>query len=708
MGQRKRQKQKAKLLLKATKQSKVFYLNNIRFDFIKAKSNTVSPSINIVAYTGGALELDGFDYPIVIDLASTKVAPRVPVLWNHNRDIVLGHIEWLNILANTVPGIAVLSGTGEKAIEVRSMMESGYKFNVSAGTESDNLEFVKEGETRNINGQKWTGPFYHAMDNTIREVSILAIGADENAYAALLAASFKGTNPMTYEQWVASLGLDLNAMSDVEKTLSRKIYDNMMAAAAKQTPIPATTTTTDSNGTGSTIVATAPNFATLVAAAANDFRTQLGIERERVDKINILATTYHNPMMVVNGVSTNIASTAIRDNWDTNKTELEMMRSARPTNINAGGRNGSNGDNPRDRFVILAAALAIAGKRKDIEKLFTPDQLQAAHSEYKGRIGLQQLLLEAAYINGYTGRPNVKGNLKAILQAAFSTIDIADVLVDSANKNLRDGFEMVDQSWRLISAIGSVSDFKETTGYRGVGTFRFEKIAPDGHIPHGQIEATGYGNKADTYGKMLGITRQDIINDDLGILTSVPRGLGRGAAMALIHAFWTEFMDNALFFAAGNNNVTTGALGLAGIGVAEAKFAKQTDENGDFIMATPRYLVVPTELSPTADDIYTQTNLVGGGTTTFGGNRYRGKYQPVTSPYLSDARFTGNSTTAYYLLADPNDIPVIETVFLDGQQTPTVETADVDFDQLGVQMRGYFDFGVRKQEFRGGVRSTGA
>jgi hypothetical protein len=51
---------------------------------------------------------------------------------------------------------------------------------------------------------------------------------------------------------------------------------------------------------------------------------------------------------------------------------------------------------------------------------------------------------------------------------------------------------------------------------------------------------------------------------------------------------------------------------------------------------------------------------------------------------------------------------MIEVVFLNGQQTPTIEDADADFNTLGVQMRGYFDFGVNKQEYRAAIKSKGA
>jgi hypothetical protein len=68
------------------------------------------------------------------------------------------------------------------------------------------------------------------------------------------------------------------------------------------------------------------------------------------------------------------------------------------------------------------------------------------------------------------------------------------------------------------------------------------------------------------------------------------------------------------------------------------------------------------------------------------------------SAYPSNAGIAGYSAKAWYLLADPNDLPVIEVAFLNGQQTPTVERADADFNVLGIQFRGYFDFGVALQE----------
>jgi hypothetical protein len=77
------------------------------------------------------------------------------------------------------------------------------------------------------------------------------------------------------------------------------------------------------------------------------------------------------------------------------------------------------------------------------------------------------------------------------------------------------------------------------------------------------------------------------------------------------------------------------------------------------------------------------------------------------SRYLANAQYPGNSSKAWYLLSEPSDLPVIEVAFLNGQESPTIETAEADFNVLGVKMRGYHDFGVALQDPRGGVKMKG-
>jgi hypothetical protein len=123
----------------------------------------------------------------------------------------------------------------------------------------------------------------------------------------------------------------------------------------------------------------------------------------------------------------------------------------------------------------------------------------------------------------------------------------------------------------------------------------------------------------------------------------------------------------------------------------------------------PAIALVPTALSAIGSQLYKSLELRD---TTANAkfpvaNPHQGKFRVEVSRYLGNAQYTGNSAKAWYLLAEPTDLPVIEVAFLNGQESPTIETAEADFNQLGVKMRGYHDFGVALQDPRGGVKSKG-
>ncbi len=284
--------------------------------------------------------------------------------------------------------------------------------------------------------------------------------------------------------------------------------------------------------------------------------------------------------------------------------------------------------------------------------------------------------------------------------------------------SVRDAFMAVESAWREIAAINPVRDFKTLSTYSLTGDMKYKLLSPSGEIQHGTMGDTTYTNKADTYARMLAITRQDLKNDDLSALTRVPRMLGRGAALALNDKFWTIFLNNSSFFTSGRGNESSGAgsaLALAGLNAAEIKFRALTDPDDHPMGHTPRILLVPSALKYTANQLMLSNNLssTAAWNSTTGAeygttNVFAGRFKVVSSAYMSIASITGYSAAYWYLLADPADVPVIEVIFVDGKDVPTVDSADADFDQLGIQLRGYYDFGVALQEYRGGVKSLGS
>ncbi|MBI5725251.1 MAG: hypothetical protein HZA50_14930, partial [Planctomycetes bacterium] len=250
------------------------------------------------------------------------------------------------------------------------------------------------------------------------------------------------------------------------------------------------------------------------------------------------------------------------------------------------------------------------------------------------------------------------------------------------------------------------------TSYRLIGKDQYEAVAPGGEIKHGTLGNESYTNKADTYGLLLAVDRRDIINDDLGAITTVPRKLGRGSGLKINDVFWTIFMNNAAFFATGNKNYLTGAdtvLSIDGLTKAEQTFMDQVDSDGKPIGVMPTIMLVPTALSAIGTQLYKSLEIrdTTGSTKYPVANPHVGKFRVEVSRYLANAKYVGNSGKAWYLLSEPTDLPVIEVAFLNGNESPTIETANADFGTLGVQMRGYHDFGCALQDPRGGVKAKG-
>jgi len=380
---------------------------------------------------------------------------------------------------------------------------------------------------------------------------------------------------------------------------------------------------------------------------------------------------------------------------------------------------------------VLEAAICVGNKLPGVEKMYSDQTLQVAQTRFKRGLGITELLAMAAEQNsGYRGS---RRDLHALLKAAWreggddgmysatsgpSTINVANILANVANKFMRVAFMAIDSAWRSITAIRSVNDYKAISTVALTGDLQYEELPPGGEIQHGSLADKAYANQASIFAKMLGLDERDLRNDDTGALASASTRLGRGAALALNDKFWSIFLNNSSFFSAGNSNVITGgtsvlsgATGLEALRLGDEKFRLQTDPDGKPLGSMPRILLVPSSLRVSALNLMNSTTIVGSTTANSmmpDQNVFAGAFNVVSSPYLQNASYTGFSTTAWYLLADPGDLPVIETVFLDGIETPTIETTDANFNMLGIQMRGVLKFGVALQEFRGGVRAAGA
>jgi hypothetical protein len=654
------------------------------------------PRFRMVAYTGGPMRVAGWRYPVVVDLAGLAIPSQSrPIRFGHDAAHGVGHTDAIRVEAGQLVASGVVSRDTAAAREVVTSSKNGFPWQASIGAGVEEFEFVKEGQKVIANGRTFDGPVNVVRKSTLGEISFVDLGADGNTSASVAATAHPNNPPET---------------PTMEPTAVQP-GQQPAAVVASGTPTSPSTASSSSPPAGA-----APAAPPVVASAMKDepttaaaqIRAEALAETQRITAIR----------KVCAGRQPEIEAKAIGEGWDAVRCELEVLRANRPKPPLASAPGAIVRDGDGTNATTLEAACMLTAKLEGAEKMYDERTLDAASRQFRGGITLQELLLEAAWANGYTGR-NFRDSRSVLrfafgqeVQAGFSSIDIGGILSNVANKFLLDGFFSVERTWRNICAVRNVSDFKTVTSYRLIGTDQYEQVAPGGELKHGNLGNESYSNKADTYGLMLSIDRRDIINDDLGAITTVPRKLGRGSGLKINDVFWTNFLNNAAFFAVGNKNYLAGVdtvLSIDGLTKAEQAFMDQVDSDGKPIGIMPSIVLVPTALSALATQLNKSLEIrdTTASTKYPVANPHQGKFRAEVCRYLSNTKYSGNSSKAWYLLADPNDLPVIEVAFLNGQESPTIETAEADFNVLGIQMRGYHDFGVALQDPRGGVKSKG-
>lgn len=607
------------------------------------------PRFDMVAYTGGAMRLAEWKHPVVVDLAGMAIpSQNRPIRFGHNPDRLVGHTNAIAQDSGTLVASGVLSIPGPDTDRVVAGSKNGFPWQASIGASVEQFESVKEGQVAAANGREFAGPIVIVRKSTLGEISFVDLGADGNTRASV----------------------------------------------AAQTPEKATMPTEP----------TAVN----AADAVNAIRTATANETQRIADIR----------SVFAGTHPHLETQAIREGWTRDQAELAKLRNDRPA---APAVSGSHGPPPSHEVIEAAFCKTLGTPHR--ETAYSEQVLDAADRQFN-RLGLQELVLLAAQTNGYTGRLTFnRDTARPIFEAAFgavrgafSTLSLPGIFSNVANKELLAGFQEEDQTWREIASVKSVSDFKQITSYRLLDNMEYEALPPGGEIPHGKLSEESYTRQARTYAKMFSLTRDDLFNDDLGAFEDIRTRLGGGAARNFNTVFWTRFLDNAAFFTAARGNSITGAgtaLDINGTGLQAGilAFRKLKSADGKRVGGAPTILLVPPELQFLAQRLYQSTTVNTGGASANDSvpsdNIHAGKYKPLVCDWLSDAAFTGQSAKAWYLFRAPGILPAVVVSFLDGVQTPTIDMAEADFNQLGVQFRGYHDFGVDFAEWLAGVKVKG-
>lgn len=649
---------------------------------------------SMVAYTGGPMTLAAWPHPVVVDLSGLQVSARSrPILKDHNPSLIVGHTDSVSVQGTGLTVAGVISGAGSVAREIVESSRNGFPWQASLGAVAQRVEFVPKGRKAQANGREFEGPVHIARKSVLGEISFVALGADDNT-TATVAASKSGAvkeDDMEFTEWIEAKGFDADSLSDAQRTSLQAIYD------AEQK-------------VGDDPPSAAPNDANPVA----ELRAQFAAETRRVAEIRRVCAGKH----------LDLEAKAIGEGWDTTRTELEVLRAERPA-ISGVRRDG---EQPTARALEAALCLSAGIAEADVGKWYDDKVMEAALSSRLRGAGLHTLFSLVIEAGGGHLRPGRADNefIRAAFEASgrlvqaagggggFSTISLPGILSNVANKSMLAAYQAVESAVGSFCADTDVADFKEVTRYRLTGNGVFEKVGPDGELKHATLSEQSFTNKVETYGRMFALTRQMIINDDLGAFLQIPRIIGRMSALKREEAVFELLLSNpSSFFSAGNKNFISGldtALSIDALTKAEQTFMDQTDSDGKPILLSPSVLLVPTSLKVTAQQLMTETRVnetTDANKPKPANNPHAGKWRPVASPYLNAQGITGGSAKAWYLFSNPADVAAIEIAYLRGRRVPVIESGETDFNTLGMQWRGYFDFGVAMQDHRAAVKSKG-
>ncbi|MDC7825278.1 Mu-like prophage major head subunit gpT family protein [Pseudomonas sp. BLCC-B13] len=286
-----------------------------------------------------------------------------------------------------------------------------------------------------------------------------------------------------------------------------------------------------------------------------------------------------------------------------------------------------------------------------------------------------------------------------------TTSDFPLLLGSTVNRTLRAAYELAPQTWRPLGRQTTVPDFREITRVALGDIAALEKVNEHGEYKYGTLGEEGAPIKVAKFGKIIAITWESIVNDDLSALTRIPQALGAAAAQTESDLIWNlllsnpDFVDGTDIFHADHGNLAAagGAINTTTLAAARAAMRKQKSKAGHFLNLGPEFLVVGPDKELEAYQ-FTSSNYVPAKNADINDSRN------AALTVIVDARITGNQ---WYLYAAPGVVDTFEYAYLEGEQGVFTETRE-GFEVDGLEIKARLVFGGAWIDYRGAYKNPGA
>lgn len=297
------------------------------------------------------------------------------------------------------------------------------------------------------------------------------------------------------------------------------------------------------------------------------------------------------------------------------------------------------------------------------------------------------------------------------------TSDFASVLANIANKALQRQYDLTPDTYSQWVNFGELSDFKQGKRVNLGDAPRLLRKLEGAEIVMGAVGERGEPVQLLTYARGLVISREALVNDDLGAFTRFPRAFGDSSKQLVADLVYSVLTGNAalsdtflLFDDTNHGNYVTGAgNSLSAAGVAALSNVRQrgrrqktivpgNNETAFFMIVNLPHLRVPENLETAAQQLTTSIQAQLAGNV----NPFMGSFRSV----MAEPRLGAVSQSAFYMMAEPAAVETIEVDFLQGESGPVIESR-MSWSAEGVEMKCRLDVGVAAVEYRGLYKNDG-
>jgi len=292
------------------------------------------------------------------------------------------------------------------------------------------------------------------------------------------------------------------------------------------------------------------------------------------------------------------------------------------------------------------------------------------------------------------------------------TSDFAALFANVANKRLRSAYEENAGTYtQWARRAPNAPDFKNISLVQLSGAPELLRTGEHGEFKYGTMKDAGTSYALVTFGRMIALTRQAIINDDLRTFERMVTAFGASASRLENRLVYSQLTANPVMgdgtplFHADHKNLGTGAgsvLSMASMKAGRTAMRLQKGLQGEELNLAPNFLIVPASLEQDAYQL-TSSNYVPAKQSDVNEFRAGGRtaVEPIVEPILDSV-----SDSEWYLGSSNGQIDTVEYCYLDGAEGPVIES-QVGFETDGVTYKCRLDFAATAVDHRGLYKATG-